>query len=342
MVKFSSANTFLADWGVMSTKQTKRPFRSSASLEAEQITRDAVEPFLTSRGFIVADQEIKRTGTAIQQFVLARTTDGPPLKIRIRLCWRKGEKQSQGRPYSAAQLRARIKNDDWIGTLDYIVGRDSFHGVTHNLFVQPSLEGIEIAALVPSHALKKIWIRQRDISTKLQRKGLMGKVHKNHAMNGSSPTIWLQDDRTPDSHQVPDALWSYPGVIDLVALPIAPSAASDDTYDDCPGIDFSNLGSDGSERRNVARSEVKRDPKVRRAVIARAQRCERPLCEEARPYGGFLDVHHILGVGKSDRVWNCVALCPNCHREAHISPDAEAINEELLLIANKYKQVATP
>ncbi|MBU9434829.1 HNH endonuclease [Burkholderia multivorans] len=30
-------------------------------------------------------------------------------------------------------------------------------------------------------------------------------------------------------------------------------------------------------------------------------------------------MHHILGVEKGDRIWNCVALCPNCHRDTHHS-----------------------
>ena len=36
-----------------------------------------------------------------------------------------------------------------------------------------------------------------------------------------------------------------------------------------------------------------------------------------------------LGIDVSDRVWTCVALCPNCHREAHFSPDRDAINAQL-------------
>jgi hypothetical protein len=55
-------------------------------------------------------------------------------------------------------------------------------------------------------------------------------------------------------------------------VPLLSPAASatgevDDTYDDCPGIDYA-LGSDGAARKPVLRSEVKRDPKVRKAVVA--------------------------------------------------------------------------
>ncbi|QHF00098.1 hypothetical protein PMA4326_000280 [Pseudomonas syringae pv. maculicola str. ES4326] len=75
-------------------------------------------------------------------------------------------------------------------------------------------------------------------------------------------------------------------------------------------------------------------PKVRKAVIDRCgARCERPGCGASRPYTGFLDVHHILGVEVSDRVSNCVALCPNCHRDAHFSESRDSLNESLLRVA---------
>jgi len=90
------------------------------------------------------------------------------------------------------------------------------------------------------------------------------------------------------------------------------------------------LGRDAGERQVSARSGYPRDAKVRAAVLERSGgQCERRGCNQIRTYAGFLDVHHILGVGVSDRVWSCVALCPNCHREAHFSPDRDAINIEL-------------
>jgi 5-methylcytosine-specific restriction protein A len=49
------------------------------------------------------------------------------------------------------------------------------------------------------------------------------------------------------------------------------------------------------------------------------------------------DVHHILGADKSDRIYNCVALCPNCHREVHFAPDHDEVNGKLLDFAMKFK-----
>lgn len=87
------------------------------------------------------------------------------------------------------------------------------------------------------------------------------------------------------------------------------------------------------------RSEVKRDPRVRADVVKRADgKCERSTCEAIARYKGFLDVHHILGVRNSDRVWNCVALCPSCHRDAHFAPERDVINDTLLDFASRFRK----
>lgn len=320
---------------VVATAQ--RAFRGEDSIAAERISRDAVAPFLTERGFEVIENKRKVAGTATEQFVSARAPDGKLVKMRVRICWRREGRNANERKVAAAQLRARLRDDDWEGTLRFIVERDAQHGNTHNLIIQRDGAVIVFAALIPRDTLMPIWLRQRDISDDLHRRGLMRNINKNHAMNGSSPTIWLQDDRTPDAHEVPDALWAWPGVIDIAKLDATGTAPRDDTFDDCPGIDYAMLGSDGSSRRTVIRSEVRRDPRVRRAVLDRGRACERKGCGEHREYGGFLDVHHILGVEKSDRAWNCVALCPNCHREAHFAPDADELNAQLLAYAEQFR-----
>ena len=66
-----------------------------------------------------------------------------------------------------------------------------------------------------------------------------------------------------------------------------------------------------------------RCPKVNAHVLRRAKgKCE--LCNAPAPFEKedntpFLEVHHIkpLAEGGPDRPDNAVALCPNCHREAH-------------------------
>ena len=318
----------------------RREFRGAESIAAEKISRDAVEPFLKSRGFTEIEDTRKVSGTATEQFVTSRAPNGDFVKMRVRLCWRREGRNARERKFSAAQLRARLLNEDWEGTLRFIADRDRERGNTHNLILQPDGTALVFAALIPSEALMPIWLRQRDVSEDLRRRGLMGRLKNNHAMNGSSPTIWLQDDRIPDGHAVAEALWSWPGVVDLVKLPVVNPGDDDDTFDDCPGVDYESIGADHSPRRSVLRSEVKRDPRVRRAVLARTQECEGAGCGERRDFPGFLDVHHILGVEKSDRPWNCVALCPNCHRDAHFSPDADELNSALLAYAERFR-VAT-
>ncbi|EPK7359198.1 HNH endonuclease [Kluyvera ascorbata] len=73
----------------------------------------------------------------------------------------------------------------------------------------------------------------------------------------------------------------------------------------------------------VTRRDFKRNPNVVAEVLNRAngkcQSCKRDapfLKEDGTP---FLEVHHIewLSNGGEDSVGNAIALCPNCHRQAH-------------------------
>lgn len=297
---------------------------------------------LRQHGFeVVEDKRIIR-GTSVSQIITARDPDDRPLKLRVRLCWRQdGSRPGKG-AYSAAQLRARLIDDDWDKTLTYIVEREYQQGNTHNLLIQNDNTGFTWAALIPSQAVRDIWEAQRAASAALIDAGKAGRRAKNHAANGSSPTLWLQDDRTPAARAVADILWGWPGVIDVLALPvvIGPLGAGDDTWDDLP-LDIGQLGRDLGARVSQVRSGIARDPKVREAVLVRAGgACEREDCGARRDFLGFLDVHHILGVESSDRVWTCVALCPNCHREAHFAPDKDAINAALEVFALAFAAAA--
>lgn len=315
----------------------KRSFRTRESYVSEHITRDMLACFLRERGFSNVTDSRKRYGENESQILSATSPTGELVAMRVRLCWRRDGQSPRQATYSAAQLLPKVKNNDWEGTLSEKIAREAAEGVNHLLVVQRDGERILFAAAIPLTELVAVWCAQRDISRDLIAEGKLGRRHKNHAMNGSSPTIWLQDDRAP---AVAAALWNHRGVVDFAKLPVlgglAPSG-SDDTFDDIPGVDYSQLGSDGAARTPVLRSNVKRDPRVRARVLDRAgNACEREGCGEARSYPGFLDVHHILGAGKSDRYWNCVALCPNCHREAHMAPDREQINAVLLGYAEQF------
>lgn len=321
-----------------------RSFRTPESYNAERITRDMLEDFLRYRGFRDVRDERKYHGKIESQTLHATTPGGDRLTMWVRLCWRRTTRDSQKTTYSAAQLLPKVKNDDWEGTLRAKVERERAEGATHCLIVQREGDLIVYAALVPVLELVAIWCAQRNVSESLIAQGkLGGRRRKNHAMNGSSPTIWLQDDRAPD---VAATLWDHPGVQDLARLAIdsvgIQHVGSNDTFDDLPSLDYSLIGSDGAPVVLCVKSHVKREQRVRVAVIKRAGgKCERSHCGAARSYPGFLDVHHILGAEKSDRVWNCVAVCPNCHREAHTAPDREEINAALLTLATRFRVLAS-
>jgi hypothetical protein len=70
----------------------------------------------------------------------------------------------------------------------------------------------------------------------------------------------------------------------------------------------------------------KRNPDVVAEVLERASgKCENPKCDKPIPFlrisdqSTYLEVHHKtpLAQGGDDTVENAIALCPNCHREAH-------------------------
>lgn len=317
----------------------KRAFRREESLVAERITRDLVKPFLESKGYTKLDDVRTRHGSSQSQHVSAVDETGQPVQLHVQICWRR--QPGDGRQFSAAQLMMKIKDDDWDGSIRDKVARTASHGATHSLLVQAVGPQILHAARIPLDAILPIWKQQRIVSDRLIKSGVLGRQHKNHAANGNSPTLWLQDDRMPDAHKVADVLWNYQGVINVAALPdVSPTSLVpvDDTFDDIV-VDYSHFGSDGAPRTRVQRSSVRRDPRVRKIVLDRAKgKCERESCEAKRGWPGFLDVHHILGVETSDRVWNCVALCPNCHRESHFSPNGEAVNAELLAFAASFKK----
>jgi 5-methylcytosine-specific restriction protein A len=316
--------------------EEKREFRSPESYEAEAHTRNWVQQFLEGFSFSQIRDERFPVGKGESQLIDALAPSGKPIRIRVRTCWHWGENRPpRARKFSAAQITARVKGD-WIETLDNIAYRLSESGITHLLLVQADDVAIQLGALIPVTQLRPIWAKQRDVSKQVIAAGKMGRIKKNHAENGDSPTLWLMDERAPGGKEVAEVLWNWKGVTRL-ERGTGNFEEIDDTYADLPALDSEVYGTNGADRKFVTRSEVKRDSRVRRKVIERAVNgCERPSCDNRRVFKGFLDVHHILGVEKSDREWTCVALCPNCHREAHYGPDCDAINSELLDYAAQF------
>jgi 5-methylcytosine-specific restriction protein A len=93
--------------------------------------------------------------------------------------------------------------------------------------------------------------------------------------------------------------------------------------------------------RTVTAKVFERSAKVRNDVrlIARGY-CE-GCCKRA-PFVGsdgqpFLEVHHVdpLAAGGFDSIESVIALCPNCHRKAHLAKDATTFNKRLRAIAKQ-------
>lgn len=89
------------------------------------------------------------------------------------------------------------------------------------------------------------------------------------------------------------------------------------------------------ERREVA---YYRSQALKLYVTARSKGCCEG-CNGSAPFntknGPFLECHHVhrLADGGPDHPENVVALCPNCHRRAHFSEDAQIFNNTLKGIA---------
>jgi hypothetical protein len=110
---------------------------------------------------------------------------------------------------------------------------------------------------------------------------------------------------------------------------------------------ISNIGTDSPDRARSVRWAYARDPKVRAAVMRRANgKCE--LCSELgfKQSNGkhYLESHHIITLANegSDRMTNVIALCPNHHREAHFGERGEELEKEMILSLFTIKQTSEP
>lgn len=88
---------------------------------------------------------------------------------------------------------------------------------------------------------------------------------------------------------------------------------------------------------------ILRDPAVKAWVLETAKGdCE--MCKLPGPFvtadgDSFLEVHHVRWLSQrgSDTITNAVALCPNCHREAHYGADPEEFIRILMERVNRIK-----
>lgn len=243
----------------------KRPFRTAESIEAEQVTRSMLPAFLEARGFTKVESSIVRQ----RQTIKAISPAGERLTIWVKLCWNREEGHRDSdriKTYSAGQLVSYVNDGDWEGTIQHKIESEQLKGSTHLLWVQRDGKDIRYAALMPIEAFLPIWILQRDTSTRLIQEGKLGRRLRNHSQNGTSPTIWLQDDR--GGQAVADALWTFPGVYDVAKMPV---------------VHLANLGegdADDSDDVYTPRDEDSR-PRIERAIRARRgqQKFRNALCK---------------------------------------------------------------
>lgn len=103
-------------------------------------------------------------------------------------------------------------------------------------------------------------------------------------------------------------------------------------------------GSDKPLRKIVSTKQFNTDNRIFKAALLIANGiCQ--LCKHDAPFlkkdgSPYLEVHHIISRAKggADRLSNCVALCPNCHRKMHIVED-EKDKKKLSKIASKYEKI---
>lgn len=312
-----------------------RAFRRQESLDHERVTRDLLPRYLRSLGMSeVTDLRI-RGG----QSILFRLPSEATVNARVKLCWRRDDVGRDGErleSYSATQLLARIKDGDWLGSLQLKLDREKVSGTSHFLFAQREGEQFPLAALVPLSAVLPIWIQQRDISHELIAAGAIGRRRKNHAMNGHSPTLWLQDDR--GGERVAEALWTYPGVVDLSAASSASAfvAGPDEVQEP-------TLFLEGSTRR-VSVNAYERDRRARSSCIEHhGTACTVCGFRFGDVYGavaeGHIHVHHLRPLADSggeyavNPITDLRPVCANCHSVIHLGGTLRSIEEVQLMLA---------
>lgn len=311
-----------------------RTFRGPESLRHERATRDMVVRFLRDQAWTEITDAREHNGQTIR----ATLPTGTPVVARVKLCWRRGadgRNQERHANYSATQLLARIKDGDWIGSLSAKVAREEARGTTHLLLVQRDGESISLAALIPLESVIDIWTRQRDLSQELIRAGMVGRRQKNHAMNGHSPTLWLEDGR--GGQAVAEALWNWPGVIDLSR---DGANEADDTLPEA--VLHAERYVEGAVK-TVTVNAYERNRRSRQACIAHhGTRCVVCGFSFADTYGdiavGHIHVHHVRPIAAAggpylvDPINDLRPVCANCHSIIHLGGVCRSLEEVKALL----------
>ncbi len=107
-----------------------------------------------------------------------------------------------------------------------------------------------------------------------------------------------------------------------------------------------NAASSGKTPKERKVNVQRRSEAIRRYAIMRSggscESCKAPAPFKTKVGTPFLEVHHIhrLTDGGPDHPTAVAAICPNCHRRAHHSIDADEFNQSLVLLVQR-KERAT-
>ncbi|WP_439567191.1 HNH endonuclease [Sphingopyxis sp.] len=107
-------------------------------------------------------------------------------------------------------------------------------------------------------------------------------------------------------------------------------------------FDMDQLAKSGPKKIETSSSAYYRDPKVRKAVLRRANgMCELCGAKGFEMAGGavYLETHHVIPLADrgDDDVFNVAALCPNDHRRAHYAQRKDDIQQELLALLRQLR-----
>lgn len=304
----------------------RESFRSSASYQAEHQSRDAIKPWLETLGWVVDADDRGGPPQSIHQ-VLRIHRGEERASLRVRLCWRYSSRE-KAVAAQLSNLHGQWKRGEYVpsnasATKFLTDQRKNWltKGQTHELIIWIVAGEVRDYCCIPLADVASVWLEQsaafdrgRSVVTDAPLKGA--------ALNGLSPTLFLARRDFPDAERI----------VRLHSIELrrdAPDAVApaSDPVNDLPGAPV-------IRRANLAFS-YSRSAAVRQAVLRRANgSCE--CCGNkgfVRPDGTrYLETHHVIALADEgeDAVSNVVAVCPNCHREAHEGADASKIESKLL------------
>ncbi|MGL4676763.1 MAG: HNH endonuclease [Brevinema sp.] len=100
-----------------------------------------------------------------------------------------------------------------------------------------------------------------------------------------------------------------------------------------------------NRKQEITSSAYFRSQQEKLKALQRANnRCENRACSKQVPFiksdhSTYLEVHHIIPLSQNgiDHEKNLIALCPNCHREAHHGQNKNSLRDQFqIIINNKY------